>query len=208
MKSEHWGGLASGLAAVAMITAPLIYLTGNIRDAIGVISYDLADFLYGPLLSFGMILSVYVIREKIGRSAFRRMDLALLSAVLSAAGMAAVAFLRASNRHYHLANPDLHLENSSLVLTTWTTLIAGVNSLGFHFLGWMFLLLGSSNWDSRLFPRMLSGFYLLAGIASLFVYLFAELEGMAVILAVISFTWQGIFLWFQKSRKAATEIQI
>ena len=62
------------------------------------------------------------------------MDLVLIAAVLSAAGMAAVAFIRASNRHYHLIYPELNLENSTTVLIVWTTLAAGMNSIGFNFL--------------------------------------------------------------------------
>jgi hypothetical protein len=129
------------------------------------------------------------------------MDLALLAAVLSATGMAAVAFIRASNRHYHLIHPELHLEDSTTILIVWTTLVTGVNSIGFHFLGWAFVLLGSANWTSRLFPRLLSGFYFLAGISSLFVYRFPELEGLALSLGAIICVWQGILLWKLDIRK-------
>jgi hypothetical protein len=159
MTINKWGALASFLLAISFIVAPLIYLMGNLRDAIGVFAYDLADFLYGPILSASLIIMIYVLRERIGKSAFRRMDLALLSAVLSAAGMAAVAFIRASNRHYHLIHPELNLENSTTVLIVWTTLVAGVSALGFHFLGWTFVLLGSAGWTSRLSPRLLSAVF-------------------------------------------------
>ena len=167
MTINKWGGLASFLLAVSFVVAPLIYLTGNLRDAIGVFAYDLADFLYGPILSASLITVTYVLRERIGESAFRRMDLALLAAVLSAVGMAAVAFIRASNRHYHLIHPELNLENSTTVLIVWTTLVAGVNAIGFHFLGWVFVLLGSASWTSHLFPRLLNVFYFLAGVSVL-----------------------------------------
>jgi len=195
MTIYKWGGLASFLMAVSFILAPLIYLTGNLRDAIGIFAYDLADFLYGPILSASLVTVTYALRERIGRDAFRRMDLALLAALLSAAGMVAVAFIRASNRHYHLAHPDLHLEDSTTVLIVWTTLVAGVNAIGFHFLGWAFLLTGSASWTSRLLPRLLSGFYLLAGVSSLFVYRFPELERLAILLGIIIGVWQGILLW-------------
>jgi hypothetical protein len=194
MTINKWGGLASFLIALSFIVAPLIYLTGNLRDSIGGFTYDLADFLYGPVISASLILLIYVLRELIGKSAFRRMDLALLAAVLSAVGMAAVAFIRASNRHYHLIHPELNLENSTTVLIIWTTLVAGVSSLGFHFLGWTFVLLGSASWTSRLFPRFLNVLYFLAGIAGLFVYLFQELEGLALLLGTIIGIWQGILL--------------
>ncbi|CAG0968317.1 hypothetical protein ANAEL_01033 [Anaerolineales bacterium] len=195
MTINKWGALASFLMAVTFIAAPLIYLTGNLRDAVGVFAYDLADFLYGPILSASLIVMTYAIRERIGAGASRRMDLALLAAVLSAVGMAAVAFIRASNRHYHISHPDLHLEDSTTVLIIWTTLVAGVNAIGFHFLGWMFVLLGSANWTSRLFPRLLTGFYFLAGVSALFVYRFPELEGLALLSGAIIGIWQGVLLW-------------
>lgn len=149
MTINKWGGLASFLLAVSFLIAPLIYLIGNLRDAIGVLAYNLADFLYGPILSASLITVIYVLRKSIGEGAFRRMDLALLAAVLSALGMAAVAFIRASNRHYHLIHPELNLENSTTLLIVWTTLVAGMNAIGFHFLGWMFVLLGSASWTSQ-----------------------------------------------------------
>jgi len=201
MTINKWGGLASFLLAVSFVVAPLIYLTGNLRDAIGVFAYDLADFLYGPILSASLITVTYVLRERIGESAFRRMDLALLAAVLSAVGMAAVAFIRASNRHYHLIHPELNLEDSTTVLIVWMTLVAGVNAIGFHFLGWAFVLLGSASWTSRLFPRLLNVFYFLAGVSSLFVYLFRDLEGLVLLLGTIISVWQGILLWKLDVRK-------
>jgi hypothetical protein len=201
MTINKWGGLASFLIAVSFVVAPWIYLTGNLRDAIGVFTYDLADFLYGPILSASLITVTYVLRERIGESAFRRMDLALVAAVLSAVGMAAVAFIRASNRHYHLIHPELNLENSATVLIVWMTLVAGMNAIGFHFLGWAFMLLGSAGWTSRHFPRLLNVFYFLAGAASLFVYLFPDLEGFVLLLGTIIYIWQGILLWKHDNRQ-------
>jgi len=195
MTINKWGGLASFLIAVSFVVAPLIYLTGNLRDAIGIFAYDLADFLYGPILSASLVTVTYVLRERNSKGAFRRMDLALIAAVISAAGMAAVAFIRASNRHYHLMHPELNLEDSTTILIVWTTLVAGANAIGFHFLGWAFVLLGSANWTSRLFPRLLSGFYFLAGVSSLFVYLLPDLEGLVLSLGATISVWQGILLW-------------
>ena len=204
MSINKWGGLASFLIAVSFVVAPLIYLIGNLQDAVGVFAYDLADFLYGPILSASLVTMIYVLRERIGESAFRRMDLALLAAVLSAAGMAAVAFFRASNRHYHLLHPELSLENSTTVLIVWTTLVAGMNSFGFHFLGWAFVLLGSASWTSHLMPRLLNVLYFLAGGASWFVYLFSELEGFVLLLGMIICVWQGVLLWNHDTRQSAT----
>ena len=202
MTISKWAGVASFLLAVSFVVAPSIYLTGNLRDTVGVFTYNLADFLYGPVISASLITVTYVLRERIGESAFRRMDLALLAAVLSAVGMAAVAFIRASNRHYHLIHPELNLENSTTVLIVWTTLVAGVNAIGFHFLGWTFVLLGSASWTSHIFPRLLNVFYFLAGVSSLFVYLFPDLEGLVLLLGTIISVWQGILLWKPDIRKS------
>lgn len=195
MTTNKWGALASFLLVVSYLVAPLIYLTGHVRDAAGVFAYNLADFLYGPILSASLVTVTYVLREHIGKIAPRRMDLALVAAILSAVGMAAVAFIRSSNRHYHLMHPELNLQDSTTVLIVWTTLVAGMSAIGFHFLGWMYILLGSAAWTSRLFPRLLLGLYLLAGVSSLFVYLFPDLEGLVLLLGSIISIWQGIFLW-------------
>jgi hypothetical protein len=195
MTINRWGGLASFLLAVAFIVAPPIYLMGSLRDAFGVFAYDVADFLYGPILSVSLITMIFVLRERIGGRAFRRMDLALLSAVISAVGMAAVAFIRASNRHYHLAHPELNLENATTILIVWTTLVAGMNAIGFHFLGWTFALVGSASWTSRFLPRVLNLLYFLAGVSSLFVYLFSVLEGLVMLVGTIIGIWQGVLLW-------------
>lgn len=195
MTTQKWGSLASFLLAVSFIVAPMIYLMGNLRDAMGVFAYDLADFLYGPVVSASLITVTYVLRERIGKHAKRRMDLALLSAVLAAVGMAAVAFIRASNRHYHLLHPELNLEENQTVLLVWTTLVGGVSGLGFHFLGWTFILLGSAGWTSRIFPNVLNVLYFLAGIISLFAYLSRDGDFGGVFLGAIISIWQGILLW-------------
>ena len=195
MTTHKWGSLASFLLAVSFLVAPSIYLMGNLRDAMGIFAYDLADFLYGPILSASLITVTYVLREQIGKHAKRRMDLALLSAVLAAVGMAAVAFIRASNRHYHLLHPELNLEDNQTVLLVWTTLVAGVNGLGFHFLGWTFILLGSAGWTSKLFPTVLNILYFLAGIISFFTYLSRDGDFGGVFLGAIISIWQAILLW-------------
>ena len=202
MKTHKWGALASFLMAISFFVAPAIYLMGNLRDAMGAFSYSLADFLYGPVLSTSLITVTYVLREHIGKQAKRRMDLALLFAVLAAAGIAAVAFLRASNRHYHLIHPELHLEDSSTVLTIWTTMVAGVSGLGFHFLGWNFVLLGSAGWTSRLFPRLLCVSYFLAGITAWFVYLSTDSDYSLVLPGTIISIWQGTLLWINDVRQS------
>jgi hypothetical protein len=183
------------LLVVGFIVAPLIYFTGNLRDTLGPLSYDVADFLYGPVWAASMVSIVFMLRERIGERAPRRMSLALLAAVLAAGITVAVAFIRSANRHYHLIHPELHLENSSDVLVVWTTLVAGLTNTGWHFLGWALVLIGSAGWTSRYLPRLLSILYLVAGVISLFVYLIPGSEGNAVVLSVVVIIWQGILLW-------------
>src|SRR5215510_12166263 len=81
------------LLAVAFIVAPLIYFTGNLREAFGPLSYDVADFLYGPVWAASMVSIVFMLREHIGERAPRRMSLALLAAVLAGGITVAVAFI-------------------------------------------------------------------------------------------------------------------
>jgi len=187
--------LSAILLAVAFIVAPLIYFTGNLRDAFGPLSYDVADFLYGPVWAASLVSVVFVLRERFGDRAPRRMSLALLAAVLAAATMVVVACIRSANRHYHLRYPELHLENSSTILIVWTTLVAGLTGAGWHFLGWALVLIGSAGWTSRSLPRLLTVLYLLAGITSLFVYLLPSNEGGAMILGAVVSVWQGILPW-------------
>jgi hypothetical protein len=74
----------------------------------------------------------------------------------------------------------------------WTTILQGVTAAGWHFLGWALLLVGSAGWAARSLPRALCALYLSGGIASLFVYLFPELEGTANALGVFWAAWQGV----------------
>ena len=200
---RKWGSLAAFLLAVTFIVAPLIYFVGDWRDALGRFAYNLADFLYGPVWGASLIILVYVLRERMGERAPRRMSLALLATVLAAGTAVLVALIRAANRDYHLIHPELHLENSSTVLIVWTTLVAGVTAASWHFLGWALVLIGSSGWTTGGLPRALSAFYLAAGIVSLFVYLLPGSDEIAATLGVVVSIWQGILL-----RKAgSTEIQ-
>ena len=187
--------ISSILLAVAFIVAPLIYLFGNLRDAMGPFSYAVADFLYGPVWAASLVTLVFALRERMGTHAPRRMSLALLAAVLAAAAMIAVACIRSANRHYHMIHPELHLETSSTVLIVWTTLVAGVTGAGWHFLGWALLLIGSAGWTSSQLPRVLSVLYLVGGLVSMFVYLLPDMEGSAAMLGVVISIWQGLLLW-------------
>lgn len=187
--------LSSILLAVAFIVAPLIYLVGNLRDAMGPLAYAVADFLYGPVWAASLVALVFAVREQIGERAPRRMSLALLATVLAAGAMVAVACIRSANRHYHLIHPELHLENSSTVLIVWTTLVGGVTGAGWHFLGWALLLIGSAGWTSGQLPRVLSVLCLVGGTVSLFVYLLPEMEGLAGMLGIVISLWQGLLLW-------------
>ena len=198
--------ISSILLAAAFIVAPLIYLFGNLRDAMGPFSYAVADFLYGPVWAASLVTLVFALRERIGPRAPRRMSLALLATVLAAGAMIAVACIRSANRHYHLIHPELHLENSSTVLIVWTTLVAGVTGAGWHFLGWALVLIGSAGWTSGQLPRVLSMLYLVGGIVSLFVYLLPAMEGNAAMLGVVISIWQGLLLWKSGSAEAQASL--
>jgi hypothetical protein len=182
------------LLAAAFIVAPIIYLVGNLRDAMGPFAYDVADFLYGPVWAASMVSMVFMLRERIGERAQRRMSLALMATILAAGITVAVALIRSANRHYHMLHPELHLENSSDVLVVWATLVEGLTNTGWHFLGWVLVLIGSAGWTSHYLPRLLSILYLAAGITSLFVYLIPGSDGLAVVLSVVVIIWQGILL--------------
>ena len=205
---QRWGGLASFLMAVALIAAGLIYLMGNLRDALGSLSYAFADFLYGPVWAASLVTAVGALRERIGKHAPQRMTLALLAALVAAGAMVGVACIRSANRHYHLIHPELHLDMSTPVLVVWTTLVAGVIATGWHFLGWAWVLVGSAGWTSRRLPRVLSVLYLVAGTGSLFVYVLPDIEVNVAALGVVVSIWQGILLWQAESGETHAPEQI
>jgi hypothetical protein len=192
---QKWGGFASFLLAVAFVVPALIYLMGNLRDALGPVTYNVADFLAGPVWAASLVAAVYALRERLGEHAPHRMNLALLAALLSAGAMVCVACIRSANRHYHLIHPELNLEDSTTVLLIWTTAVAGMAATGWHFLGWVMVLLGSVGWTTGRLPRVLCGLYLLGGIWSLFEYVLPDFEANAALLGVMVSIWQGIVLW-------------
>jgi hypothetical protein len=189
-----WGGIASFLLAASFIVPSFIFLTGNLRDALGPFAYSLADLLYGPVWAASLVTAFLALRERIGKAAPHRMDLALLASFSAACAFVTVACIRAANRHYHLIHPDLHLESSTVVLTVWATLVAGVIGAGWHFLGWAWVLIGSSGWTFGRFPRALNVLYLLAGAMSLLVFLLPDLEATTLAFGVVVSIWQGFLL--------------
>ena len=196
--------ISSILLAVAFIVAPLIYLVGNLRDAMGPFAYAVADFLYGPVWAASLVMLVFALRERIGERAPRRMSLALLAAILAAGAMITIACIRSANRQYHILHPELHLESSTTVLIVWTTLVAGVTGAAWHFLGWSLLLIGSAGWTTRQLPPPLTVLYLVGGVVSLFVYLLPDLEGLAGMLVIVISIWQGVLLWRSGSAETQT----
>lgn len=195
MQIHKWGGIASFLMALAYIIPGLIYLMGDLRHALGLLAYDLADFLYGPVWAASLVMVFFALKERMGELAPRRMSVAFLASVLAAGAFIAVACIRSANRHYHLSHPELHLEDSATVLILWTTLVAGVIGTAWHFLGWAWVMVGSAGWSSRQLPRALSAVYLAGGVASLFVYRLPVLEGAVITLGILVGIWQGILLW-------------
>lgn len=204
MNLEKWGGLASFLMAVAFVVAPTIYLVGNLQDDFGPLTYSLADFLYGPLWAASLVTAVVALRERLGARVKGHMSVALLAAVLAAGTMVLVACVRSANRQYHLIHPELHLEESTTVLVVWATIVAGIIGAGWHFLGWTLVLIGWAGWRSGRLQRTLCVLYLVAGVTSLFVYLFPSLEGFAAMLGVAWAVWQGILLWNAKPGESST----
>ena len=194
LAATKWGGLAALLLVVVSIVPSMIHLFGNLRDPMGPLAYDLADFLFGPVWAASLVTVVFTLLERMGEYAPRRMSLALLAALLAAGAMVAVACIRSANRHYHLMHPELNLEMSSTVLVVWTTLVAGVTAAGWHFLGWALVLIGLTGWTTHRLPRLLSVLYLVVGTISLFVYLHPDLEQHAGGLGVVLSIWQGILL--------------
>jgi hypothetical protein len=190
----QWDALAAFVLALSFVVAPFIYLVGDLRAAMGVLAYNVADFLYGPAWAASLVTLVVALREQLGERAPRRMTLALMAAGLAAAAMLAVACIRSANRNYHIIHPELHLEAARDVLVVWTTLVAGLTGAGWHLLGWTFLLVGSSGWTSDRLPRGLSALYLAGGLVALSVYVLPDGEGLAGMLAVAASIWQGIWL--------------
>lgn len=195
MTVQRWGGLACFVLAAALLVSSLLYLTGNLQTDTGPLAYALADFLSGPLWAASLITALLALRDRIGEAAPRRLDLALLAAFVAAGAMVAVACIRSANRHYHVTHPDLNLEMSTTVLVVWATLVAGMIGTGWHFMGWVLLLVGSAGWTTRRLPRPLSALHLAAGTLSLFVYALPDVEASAVALVVVLSIWQGIVLW-------------
>lgn len=163
MTMQKWGGFASFLLAVAFVVAPLIYLVGDLRSANGPLAYALADFLYGPVWAASLVTAVFALHERIGERAQRRMSLALLAAVLAAGAMVLIACIRSANRQYHMAHPELHLEEATTVLVVWATVLAGITAAGWHFLGWALVLIGSAGLTSGRLQRALCVLYLVGG---------------------------------------------
>jgi hypothetical protein len=188
------GGIASFLMVIALVSSSLIYLTGQLASAMGPCTYSLADFLYGPVWAACLVTVVLALRDRIGEAAPRRMNLALLASFAAACAFVMIACIRASNRHYHLIHPELHLESSEVILTIWAALVASAIGAAFHILGWALVLIGSAGWASKQLPLILSSLYLWAGIMCMLVFLLPDMESSAITLILIVNIWQGFLL--------------
>lgn len=195
MTLSKWGGAASLVLAAAYIVPSLVYLSGDLRAALGPLAYSVADVLYGPAWAVCLVVAFWALRAQVGSGAPLRMSWATAATWTAAALMVVVACVRAANRHYHLAHPDMHLENSATVLVVWATIIAGLIGAGWQFLGWSLVLLGSAGWTTRRLPRVLSALYVVTGIAALLVFVVPDLEGGVVLLGAAASIYQGVFLW-------------
>jgi uncharacterized membrane protein YwaF len=141
-------GLTSFLLTITFIVPPWIYLVGDLRAAIGPFAYALADFLFGPVRAASLVITLVALRERIGERAPRQMTLALLAAALAAAMFVTAAFFRSTNRQYLSIHPEL----STMLLMAWSTIVTGVITTGWHFLGWALVLVGAAGWASRRLP--------------------------------------------------------
>jgi hypothetical protein len=95
---QKWSSLSSFLLTVTFIVPPWIYLVEDLRAAIGPLAYALADFLFGPVCAASLVMTLFVLRERIGERAKRQMSLSLLAAALAAAMFVTAAFFRSANR--------------------------------------------------------------------------------------------------------------
>ena len=182
------GAIASLLMAVSLPVAAWIYLTGDINSAVGVFGYSVADLLFGPVFGASLVTVIAALRERMRADAPRRMQMAQLAAALAAGAFVLMACIRAANRQYFLAT-----DRSDLL--AWSTLVAGVNGAAWHFLGWAYVLVAWAGWTSRQLPRVLSGLYLVAGAAALFVYQWANiLEAHAGFFTLVVSIWVGVVL--------------
>ena len=208
MTLSKWGGAASFVLAAAYIIPSLVYLMGDLRATLGPLAYSVADFLYGPVWAVSLVAAFWALRARIASGAPQRMSWATAATWMAAAAMVVVACIRSANRQYHLAHPDLHLEDSATVLVVWTTIISGVTGAGWHFLGWSFVLLGSAGWTTCRLPRILSALYLATGIVACLVYVFSDLEGGAMMMSVVLSIWQGLYLWGAESGSNQASAQV
>lgn len=198
---QRLGVFSSFLLVFSLLIPNWIYLTGNLESIYGPFVYSLADFLYGPVWAFSLVSVIIALRERFGTITSHRLPLALITSIISAGMMILVSCLRASNRGYHLTYPELHLEESIVVLTVWTTIVQGVIGAGWHFLGWTLLLIASEGWTSNHLPKGLCILYFCGGFISLFVYAFPILEGATILLGVLWASWQGLYFWRSFSGK-------
>ena len=208
MTLSKWGGIASFVLAAAYILPSLVYLMGDLRAPFGTLAYSVADFLYGPAWAVSLVAAFWALRARIAGGAPQRTSWATAATWMAAAAMVVVACIRSANRQYHLAHPDLHLEDSATVLVVWTTITSGVIGAGWHFLGWSFVLLGSAGWTTRRLPRILSALYLATGVTAWLVYVLPDLEGGAMLMCVVVSIWQGLYLWGAESPSNHASAQV
>lgn len=203
MTMSKWAGVLSVASAAALIVPAYVYLTGDLRTALGPWVYGLADLLYGPIWAASLIGSTSVVQARVRGGAPRRISASTAATWLAAAAMVTVACIRSANRQYHVTHPDLHLEDSTTVLVVWATLVAAVIGAGWHFWGWAMALLGTAAWATGRLPRVLSGLYVVAGFLAWFVYVLPDLEGGVLLLACVVSLWQAGYLLSARPQELA-----
>lgn len=194
MTMVRCGAIACFLLAASFL-APLIYFFGGPPQGVGLSSYDLADFMYGPVWGASLVTAIFVLRERFAGWAPRRMTLALLAATAAAGVSVSVALIRSTNRYYLAKHSELNGTMEATLLTAWTTIVTGLIATRYHCLGWALVLLGTAVWSNRRQDRVMSGLYMVGGITSLFGYLQPEGDMGGALFGVILSIWQGIRLW-------------
>jgi hypothetical protein len=195
------GGVAALVFAVVLFAPEAVYLSGDLRAASGPLSYMLADFLYGPVKAVCLVLCVYALRNLPGVGDTRPMRLALPLSLLTALLFLTVAVMRGTNRSYHLAHPELNLENAQVVLTVWATQVSAATGTAWHGLGWLLLLIGWAGLTGPGLARALCVLCALTGGLALAVYAWPEFEAPVILLSAA--TSIGLGATLLRSRTAS-----
>lgn len=211
---QKWGSVASFTQAAIFFIAPLVYFvalpaaTGldgpdfndpfKLRPVLANPVFDLGDFLFGPLWAASLVLSMIGMREYFGESAARRMQMAVMTACLSATLFVAGGVVQTVGRHYISMHPELSDQVFESIFRALSMVVPGLTSSGRHFLGWTLVLIGAAGWATHGFSRVLCILYFVGALFALFAYLSPGIGELILLPGVAWNIWQGILLWRNK----------